>query len=437
MQAITLDPVRWQEEPARITVLPQEKPKTCFQVTAPRNIEEMCVGRPAEELPRILSILSPSHHLAAARTLDSLYGVEPPVPAQNMRRGLLVASTFAHHLKKLSFLLSSLESPFEGHHAARRRERAPAAHRMLDEAMRHASLSREAASILGGRADHPLSAVAGGVSRFLKKDHYVRLEEIAEACNAFAVRLADYFQENIWKHAGIRNNLLASGVGPLPALTLEEDGKVLVYGNGKGIHRFSPEETFEKIELRRERWSYTPFARLKEHGGEDFSPLPEIEGLAPGACFFVGPLARFNAGSVPSGSSAREELQRLADDLGPFPHHSPLAACRCLMVELTGAAQEMKDLYAEPNFLGPFTRTVPTERGREGHGALESPEGCIFHRLETDERGVVRGIQVLDAAMANHALRCFLVQKTAESFLGRRSGTNTLKKALETSLLPF
>jgi len=41
--------------------------------------------------------------------------------------------------------------------------------------MRHVSLAQEAAIILGGRADHPVTAVAGGVSRALRDEHHPRL----------------------------------------------------------------------------------------------------------------------------------------------------------------------------------------------------------------------------------------------------------------------
>jgi F420-non-reducing hydrogenase large subunit len=92
MKNVTLEPLRWQEDPVRITVYHDtEYCRAYYQVTAPRDLEEICAGRPVEELPRILTLLSPAHHLASAKALDRLFGVEPPPMALNMREGLLQA----------------------------------------------------------------------------------------------------------------------------------------------------------------------------------------------------------------------------------------------------------------------------------------------------------------------------------------------------------
>ena len=115
MNNVTFEPLRWQEDPVRISILHDaESLNAYYQVTAPRDVARMCKGRPVEELPRILSLLSPSHHLVSAMALDRLFGVEPPPMALNMREAFLQAHVFSHHLRKLYFLLSSWQDPFSG-----------------------------------------------------------------------------------------------------------------------------------------------------------------------------------------------------------------------------------------------------------------------------------------------------------------------------------
>src|SRR5512142_3314210 len=102
MSRVTLDALRWQEQPAQATVhVNGGPPHVYFQTTAPREVAALCQGRPVEELPRILSILSPAHHLCAAQALDRLFGVEPTPLAKNVREALRLALFYRHHVRKL------------------------------------------------------------------------------------------------------------------------------------------------------------------------------------------------------------------------------------------------------------------------------------------------------------------------------------------------
>mgnify|MGYP000623912120 CR=1 FL=1 len=112
-----------------------------------------------------MPILAPSHHLAAALALDRLFQVDPPELAQNMRRALLQAQYCSAHLRQIYFLLTSRQDPFADYHTAGRGgSPQKASKRVLERIMYHAALAQEAEDILGGRREHPLSAVAGGVS---------------------------------------------------------------------------------------------------------------------------------------------------------------------------------------------------------------------------------------------------------------------------------
>ena len=110
---VTLDSLRWRDQPVRATVtVDGGPPRVHLQMTTPREVEAMCLGRPVEELPRILSILSPAHHLCAAQALDGLFGVDPPPVARNTREAMRLALVLRHHLRKFHFLVSSVEDPF-------------------------------------------------------------------------------------------------------------------------------------------------------------------------------------------------------------------------------------------------------------------------------------------------------------------------------------
>jgi F420-non-reducing hydrogenase large subunit len=435
MESIILEPLRWMEESARISILAEsDTRKSRLQVTGWRDVSRTCVGRPAEELPRMLTVLSPSHHLVSAMALDRLFNVEPPELAVTMREALLQALYFTHHLRKLYSLLCVMEDPFLCHPVrAVGATQSLVPHRLLDRIMDHVGLCQEAATILGGRPDHPVSALAGGVGRFLKEPHYSRLSEISDACLCFALELTEFLGETFFESNYLREKYFAARLPPMFALSMENGSDAATFslpGNSSG-DTVSADRVFDTIAFHREPWTYKPFAYVREQGWKGLESENQ-EGL-----FFVGPLARLNQGAELPSPRAEEARQRLFDSEGPFPRLTVEAAYRALVVELVQAAERLCDLCVQKKLTGPAIRVIPTSLNLEAVAALESPQGLIAHRYKTDERGLVQEIQILDASVANNALRCMLVRDFVEKAPGSLGDLGEIKKRIEVSLLPF
>jgi F420-non-reducing hydrogenase large subunit len=434
-KTFTIEPIRWQEDPAKITVYRNgAQTDTFFQIVTTKNIENICRGRLVEELPRITPIIASAHHLAAARALDDLFAVEPPPMALNMRAGLLLAQTFTSHLRKLYFLLSYQVNPFEDFRTVERRHRSKTAvYTMLNDIMHHLSLAQEAEIILGGRNDHPLSAVAGGVGHFLKEERFERLAEIAESCVRFISRLGAFFHTEIFNKGKAMDRFKEIEFHPMATITLAdaEDAIVLKDVTGKETDRFPVARAFEKIGLHREAWTLSPFAYVREKGWQG------LQAEQTGSLCFAGPLARLNGGEPLTSPMAEEERQCLIEVLGPFPHFGPVAAYWALLVELAQTAEKMKGLYTKEQLTGAEIRTIPSGMNRSGCAAVESPEGLIFHEYEVNDRGVVENIRVMDVATANNALRCVIVQKIVSEAMTEGLDLPAIKDLVEISLLPF
>jgi len=432
---LTIESIRWQEEPAKVTIFRNgDKTDIFFQITSAKNIQGMCRGRPVEELPRIMPVIAPAHHLAAARVLDSLFNVEPPPMALNMRAGLLQAQYTTSHLRKLYFLLSHWVCPFEDFRAAERRHRhMKSVHRMLHDIMHHLALAQEAEVIIGGRNDHPLSAVAGGVSRFLKEGLYERLAEIAESCVLFAPRLGEFFRTEMFNDGKAMDEFRAVEIHPMAMITLAgaEKSIVLKGVTGKETDSFPVARAFEKIGLHTEGWTHMPFAYVMEKGWKG------LQAEQTGSLCFVGPLARLNGGEPLTSPMAEKERRHLIEMLGPFPHFGVVAAYGALLVELIQAAEYMKELFVQEKLTGPSIRIIPSEMNRSGCAAIESPEGLIFHEYKVNGRGVVENVRVMDAATANNALRCVIVQKVVSDAMTEGLDLSAIKSRVEISLLPF
>lgn len=436
MQTITFEPLRWQDEATRVIITDQNAhPKAFFQVTSPKEVQGMTIGRPVEELPRILAILGPAHHIAAARSLDCLFGAESPEPAENMRHALLQTYTIIDHLRKISFLLFSQTHPFINLRIAKKSERD--LHDLQNDVQHTLALAQEAARILGGRSEHPITAVAGGMSRFLKKEELERLEEIAAARLTATKRITGILKETILVPDGPLAALRQVGLACMPYLSMaankedSDDTVCLKEDAGNTVAHFATHEIPDAIGIQKESWTRAPFAFLKAKGWQGLQ-AETTEGL-----FFVGPLARLNGGQALDTPLAEEERSRLISTLGPLPHLDVKAAYWALMVEMLQAAEHMPEMLAQEKFHGPAIRTIPSGIGTEGFAAVESPQGFIFHRYRVDPIGIVKEVEVLDTKVQNNALFCLLTQKALEVSRQQKESWKETKAAMELSLLPF
>jgi F420-non-reducing hydrogenase large subunit len=229
------------------------------------------------------------------------------------------------------------------------------------------------------------------------------------------------------------DDLLEFRFHPMVSLTTGKgNGNVIVKNpEGKDTDQISSDEVFEKIGLHQESWSYEPFAFLKEKGWSTFEPE------SSDSLYFVGPLARLNGGTELQYPLAEEERQQLTQTLGPFPHFSVAAAYWSLVVEAIQAAEKMVELCSQDKLTGPAIRNMPSETGVLGYAIVESPQGLISHRYETDDHAIIHDIQILDTSAENNALLCCLVRRAVEqSFIGK-GRLEEAKSRIEVGLLPF
>jgi coenzyme F420-reducing hydrogenase alpha subunit len=431
METITLEPLRWQDDPSRITVRANDsKVDVYYQVTSPRNVEGICCGRLVEELPRILPILAPAHHLTAALALDRLFQVDPPELAQNMRTALLQAQFYAAHLRKVFFLMTSRQDPFADFHRVGGNALPPkVSKRVLERIMHYAALAQEAEDILGGRRDHPLSAVAGGVSRYLKEDHYNRIAEISEALLSFAQELAELIRTDILAEGGMLAPWSDVEIPALPGLHLAADGQPTLTDPKGGAQQLNGEQLGETIAMQKEEWTFQPFAYLQSKGWQGFE---QSQGL-----FHVGPLARFNSGQEAATPLAEEERQRIIECLGAPPSFKLGSAFGAMAVELVQAAELLQLHGSQEKLTGPALRNIPKTKGTSTWAVLEAPQGLMWHQYQVDDDGIVQSLQIIDAHTANNGIKCLLAKHLVTAAMGRKESPAAIKERVSVALLPF
>jgi len=208
------------------------------------------------------------------------------------------------------------------------------------------------------------------------------------------------------------------------------DQATLTAAQGAGARQIDAAQMGTIIALQQEAWSYQPFAYLKENGWQ---------GVAQGqGLFFVGPLARFNAGQPAATALAEEERQRMLQCLGTPPLYKLTAAFGAMAVELIQAAEILLSLSSPEKLAGPVLRTIPkTTPSGSAWAALEAPQGLIWQHYQVDDDGIVRAVTVIDARAANNALKCMLAERVVRAALERNQDKAAIKEKAAVALLPF
>ena len=60
---------------------------------------------------------------------------------------------------------------------------------------------------------------------------------------------------------------------------------------------------------------------------------------------------------------------------------------------------------------------LPTETPHEGVGTVEAPRGTLTHHYVTDEKGILKKVNLIVGTTNNHAAICLSIKKAAQGVL--------------------
>ncbi len=132
-----------------------------------RYFEKFCEGFPVDELPkitpRICGLCSASHHIASAKAIDVVYGVDVPKRAELIRRGVtygIILNNHALHLVLMGLPDLLLEGKSKSMMKLARKD--PKLVKLGTQLVKY---GHEVVKVFGGRDIHPVRATAGGVAK--------------------------------------------------------------------------------------------------------------------------------------------------------------------------------------------------------------------------------------------------------------------------------
>lgn len=438
MQRITIDPLTRLEGHAKVEIfLDQagEVAEAYFLVPELRGFEQLCVGRPAEEMPRITSricgICPGAHHMASTKALDDLWGVEPTPAARRVRELYYAAFVIADHATHF-FVLAGPDL-FVG-------PEAPVAERSILGVLR--KLGKDAGKqiiearvrnfrvleLLGGRAIHPVAGLPGGWSQAISAEMQDELRVAARDNLSFAQFCLHLFEEAALRNQQFVELMLSDGAtDPTYSMgTVDRrnrfafyDGRIRVVDpDGVELAAFAARDYLQHIAERIEPWTYLKMPYLRQVGWHGL-----VAGKESGI-YATAPLARLNAADGMPTPRAQELFERMYETLGSEkdggryrPIHHRMANHWARLIELLHAAERMIELADDPELTDPNVRVAVSGVPGRGVGHVEAPRGTLIHDYETDADGLLTRVNLIVGTTHNHAPIALSVRNAARSLI--------------------
>jgi len=442
LKRVVVDPVSRVEGHGKVTLLLDENNKVKqarLHIVEFRGFERFIQGRPYWELPvlvqRLCGICPVSHHLAAAKAIDQLVGVDPEnlTPSSTKLRRLLhfgqVLQSHALHF----FHLSSPDLLFGFESDIGKRNIIAVLNTYPDIGLQGVKLRKygqEVIRMVSGKRIHGTGAIAGGMNKSLTKaERDILLEDVdqmirwAEDSVALIKKVHCSSLPFYDEFATIRSNYLGL-IQPSGALELYHGGIRAKNDQGETLlDHFDYCRYNEAIHEEVRSWSYMKFPYLLSLGKEN-------------GWYRVGPLARVNNCDfidTPLAEAARLEFKAHS---GEAMVHSTLAFHWARLIELLHCAESIKILLHDPDIIG-HDLVTQGEKRFEGIGVIEAPRGTLFHHYQVDENDIVTKANLIVSTTSNNMAMNESVRQVAATYLSGRELNEPLLNNLEVAIRAY
>ncbi|NOT12297.1 MAG: Ni/Fe hydrogenase subunit alpha [Methylococcaceae bacterium] len=442
LKRIVVDPVSRVEGHGKVTLMLDENnmvQQARLHIVEFRGFERFIQGRPYWELPvlvqRLCGICPVSHHLAAAKAIDQLVGVDPvnlPVTADKLRRLLhfgQVLQSHALHFFHLSSpdLLFGFESDINKRHIVAVLAEYPD---IGVQGVMMRKYGQEVIQTICGKRVHGTGAIPGGMNKSLstvERDNLLQnIDQIIDWSISSVELIKKVHCSNLPYYddfATIRSNYLG---------LIKPDGALELYHGGIRAKNDKGETIIDHVDYCRynsyiheevRSWTYMKFPYLLSLGQQN-------------GWYRVGPLARVNNCdfiNTPMAEAARLEFKAHS---GEAMVHSTLAFHWARLIETLHCAESIKALLNDPDILGQDLLTQGEKR-YEGIGVIEAPRGTLFHHYQIDENDIVTKANLIVSTTSNNMAMNESVRQVAAEYLSGRELTEPLLNNLEVAIRAY
>jgi len=437
---ITIEPITRVEGHGKVTIHLDEKGQVTqarLHIVEFRGFERFVQGRPYWEVPvlvqRVCGICPVSHHLAGAKAMDGIVGVDKLTPtAEKMRRLMHYGQILQSHALHF-FHLVSPDLLFGFGAEVTDRNIIGVAKKFPDLAVQGVMLRKYGQEIIkatAGKKIHGTGAIPGGINKNLsieERDELLKDFDQMLEWGRSALKIAkDYTIEHLemLKDFGSFDSNHLSLVREDGAMDLYDGNLRAITKDGEKIFdQVAPRDYFKYIAEEVRPWSYMKFPFITELGPEQ-------------GWYRVGPLARVNACDyidTPEAEDARKEFMALTDNK---PNNITMAYHWARMIELLHALEKIKELLHDPDLQG-ADLVVMGERRGEAVGLLEAPRGTLFHHYKVNENDQVTMANLIVSTTSNNMPMNLAVERVARKYLSGAEITEGLLNHVEVAIRAY
>ena len=409
---IVIEPVTRVEGHGKVTIKMNDEGKVedaFLHIVEFRGFEKFIQGHPYWEAPvlvqRLCGICPVSHHIAAAKAIDQLVGIDPEdlsTTATKLRKMLHFGQVFQSHALHFFYLASpdllfGINAPAE-----KRNIVAVAAHNqdLAKKGILMRKFGQEMIKALAGKKIHGILAVPGGVHKtftpeereyFLDGKQIPNVDTMIEWTREVIDFMKTYHADNanwIDNFAKYDSNHLGLVDKQTGALELYDGNLRSVDAQGNELLNIEDIEYKSHFKEAVEPWSYLKFPYMTKYGREK-------------GWNRVGPLARMNTCSHINTPYAELERQIFKAYTQNKPNNMTMHTHWARLIEMLHCAELMKELLLDEDIMGDDLVREGTPRN-VGIGIIEAPRGTLIHEYHTDDKGLITKCNLIVSTTHNN-----------------------------------
>ncbi len=445
---ITISPLTRVEGHGKVTIHLDDNHKVTesrLHIVEFRGFERFIQGRPFWEMPvivqRLCGICPVSHHLAAAKALDSFLGLSQhdlPITAYKMRRLMHYGQILQSHALHF-FYLSSPDLLFGiGADPSIRNIIGVAGQfpKLAKEGILLRKYGQEVIRLTAGKRIHGTGAIPGGINKnlslaekasLLDKKNDMHIDTMIN----WAEETLTFFREFHQKNQKLIDNFsvvpsaymsLVNKDGGLELYdgklrVIDAEGNMIADGiNEKQYYTFIKEEVKE--------WSYMKFPFLTQLGPKS-------------GWYRVGPLARLNCADFISTPKAQKAFEHFKAYTNGKPNHMTMHMHWARLIELLHAAEIIKELLEDSDLQGDKL-LAKGEKGKEGIGIIEAPRGTLIHHYRIGEDDLVEMANLIVSTTHNNEGINRAVNEVAKKYMEEQTNiTEEMMNAVEVAIRAY
>ncbi len=439
---IVIDPVTRVEGHGKVTIHLDEHGKVLesrFHIVEFRGFEKFVQGRPYWEAPvlvqRLCGICPVSHHLAAAKAIDQVVGVDHlTAVAEKMRRLMHYGQIFQSHALHF-FYLAAPDLIYGVNSTPEQRNIVCLLNTHKDLAIKGIKLRKFGQEIIkatAGKKIHGISAVPGGIHKNLslkEKDFFFNGIEVPSihTCIGWCEEILEFIHHYHLQNSSWMNSFCTFDSNHLSLVGF--DGELDLYHgklravNAQGKRILNDVDYMEYLDHFSEevkQWTYLKFPYLKKLGTQ--------EGWSR-----VGSLARLNVVDYISTKKAQSWLEKYKALAGSNTVNQSLYYHYARLIEMLHSAELMLDLLNDKD-LQNDNLIKKGKRNPIGIGVIEAPRGTLLHHYNVSSKDEITRCNLIVSTTHNNEPMNRAVNIVANNLFDGKEVTEQMLNQIEIAI---